>query len=290
MSDLLTLAFLAQTLRISVPYVLAALGGTISERAGVINLALEGILLGGALTATLGAEHGGALAGALAGVAGGLAVAGLYALVVLRFRADQIVAGVAVNLLVLGLSRYVMKLAWGSSSSSPSMPGFGRSYADEAFMVGVVVLVIVLHVVLGRTAAGLRVRAVGEHPEAAHSLGVNVVKVRLLALLGAGALAGLGGAWLALDNHGFVDRMSGGRGYIALAAMIFGRWKPIGVAFACLLFGFADALQLNLQGRATAIPRELIQMLPYVLTLVTLAGVIGRSRAPGALGRPWWGR
>jgi ABC-type uncharacterized transport system permease subunit len=288
--ELFTLAFFAQTLRISVPYVLAALGGTLSERAGVINLALEGILLGGALTATLGAEHGGVAAGALAGVAGGLAIGGLYALVVLRFRADQIVAGVAINLLVIGLSRFVLKLAWGSASSSPTMPGFGRSYADEAFMTGVALLVVVLHVVLGRTVAGLRVRAVGEHPEAADSLGVDVLRVRTFAVLGAGALAGLGGAWLALDNHGFVDRMSGGRGYIALAAMIFGRWKPVGVTLACLLFGFTDALQLNLQGRTTAVPRELIQMLPYALTIVTLAGVIGRSRAPRALGRPWWGR
>jgi ABC-type uncharacterized transport system permease subunit len=288
--DLLTLAFFAQVLRISVPYVLAALGGTVSERAGVINLALEGILLGSALTTTLGAEQGGVLAGALAGVAGGLAVAALYGLVVLRFRADQIVAGVAVNLLVLGLSRFVLKLAWGSASSSPTVAGFGRGAADLVFMTGVAALVVVLHVWLGRTAFGLRVRATGEHPEAADSLGVNVLAVRWRAVLTAGALAGLGGAWLALDNHGFVDRMSGGRGYIALAAMIFGRWRPVGVTLACLLFGFTDALQLNLQGHATAIPRELVQMLPYLLTIVTLAGVIGRSRAPRALGRPWWGR
>jgi simple sugar transport system permease protein len=145
-------------------------------------------------------------------------------------------------------------------------------------------------VVLARTAFGLRVRATGEHPEAVDSLGVEVTRVRWLAQLAAGALAGLGGAWLALDNHGFVDRMSGGRGYIALAAMIFGRWRPVGVAAACLLFGFTDALQLNLQGHETGIPRELLQMLPYLVAIVTLAGVIGRSRAPRALGRPWWGR
>ncbi len=290
MSELLTLAFFAQALRITVPYVLAALGGTLSERAGVINLALEGILLGSALTATLGAEQGGVVAGVLAGVAGGLLVAALYALVVLRFRADQIVVGVAVNLLVLGLSRFVLKLAWGSASSSPTVPGFGRGPEATLFITGVALLVIVLHVILGRTAFGLRLRATGEHPEAVDSLGVDVLAVRWRALLAAGALAGLGGAWLALDNHGFVDRMSGGRGYIALAAMIFGRWKPIGVTLACLLFGFTDALQLNLQGHATAVPRELVQMLPYLLTIVTLAGVIGRSRAPRALGRPWWGR
>ena len=290
MNELLTLAFVAQVLRISVPYVLAALGGTLSERAGVIHLALEGVLLGSALTATLGAQAGGIPGGVLAGVAGGVAVGALYALVVLRFRADQIVAGVAVNLLALGLSRFVLKLVWGSASSSPTVPGFGHGHTDAIFMVGVLARVVGLHVLLARTAFGLRVRATGEHPEAVDSLGVEVLRVRWLAQLGAGALAGLGGAWLALDNHGFVDRMSGGRGYIALAAMIFGRWKPLGVALACLLFGFTDALQLNLQGHETGIPRELLQMLPYLLTIVTLAGVIGRSRAPRALGRPWWGR
>jgi general nucleoside transport system permease protein len=290
MSTFLSLAFLAQVLRISVPYVLAALGGTLSERSGVINLALEGILLGSALTATLGSEQGGVAAGLFAGVAGGLLVASIYALVVLRFRADQIVAGVAVNLLVLGLTRFVLKLVWGSASSSPSVPGFGPGPAAGLFMAAVGLLAVGLQVWLGRTAFGLRLRATGEHPEAVDSLGVDVLRVRWRALLAAGALAGLGGAWLALDNHGFVDRMSGGRGYIALAAMIFGRWKPVGVTLACLLFGFTDALQLNLQGQTSAIPRELLQMLPYLLTIVTLAGVIGRSRAPQALGRPWWGR
>jgi ABC-type uncharacterized transport system permease subunit len=289
-NELLTLAFVAQVLRISVPYVLAALGGTLSERAGVIHLALEGVLLGSALTATLGAQAGGVPLGIVAGVAGGVAVGALYALVVLRFRADQIVAGVAVNLLALGLSRFVLKLVWGSASSSPTVAGFGHGHTDAFFMLAVVALVVGLHVLLARTAFGLRVRATGEHPEAVDSLGVEVLRVRWLAQLGAGALAGLGGAWLALDNHGFVDRMSGGRGYIALAAMIFGRWKPLTVALACLLFGFTDALQLNLQGHETGIPRELLQMLPYLLTIVTLAGVIGRSRAPRALGRPWWGR
>jgi ABC-type uncharacterized transport system permease subunit len=289
-NELFTLAFVAQVLRISVPYVLAALGGTLSERAGVVHLALEGVLLGSALTATLGAQAGGIPLGILAGVAGGLAVGALYALVVLRFRADQIVAGVAVNLLALGLSRFVLKLVWGSASSSPTVPGFGHGHTDAIFMLFVLALVVGLHVLVTRTAFGLRVRATGEHPEAVDSLGVEVLRVRWLAQLGAGALAGLGGAWLALDNHGFVDRMSGGRGYIALAAMIFGRWKPLTVALACLLFGFTDALQLNLQGHETGIPRELLQMLPYLLTIVTLAGVIGRSRAPRALGRPWWGR
>jgi ABC-type uncharacterized transport system permease subunit len=143
---------------------------------------------------------------------------------------------------------------------------------------------------LTRTPAGLRLRAVGEHPEAADSLGVDVMRARLHAVLASGILAGLGGAWLALDNHGFVDRMSGGRGYIALAAVILGRWTPLGGAAACLLFGFADALQVQLQTHVPGVPRELVQILPYALTLVVLAGVVGRSRPPHALGAPWTAR
>jgi general nucleoside transport system permease protein len=286
-STFLTVAFLLQILRITVPYVLAALGGTLSERAGVINLALEGMLLVGAFTATCGAHLGGGpLGGAVCGIAGGVAVAGLYAVVVLRFRADQIVAGVAVNLLALGLTRYFLKLVFKSASSSPAVSGFDGPYA-YVFVGFAALLVLLVHVLVTSTPYGLRVRAVGEHPGAAASLGIDVLRTRLWAVLGSGVLAGLGGAWLALDNHGFVDRMSGGRGYIAIAAMIFGNWRPGAATLACLLFGFADALQLNLQATATSVPREFVQILPYVLTMVTLAGVIGRARAPAAIGRPW---
>src|SRR5262249_5443588 len=136
---------------------------------------------------------------------------------------------------------------------------------------------------LARTPGGLRLRATGEHPEAVDSLGVGVVGVRLRAVLASGVLAGLGGAWLALDNHGFVDRLSGGRGSIAIAAVIFGKWTPLGAAAACLLFGFSDAAQLALQTRVTVVPRELVQVLPYMVTLVALAGLMGRARAPRAL-------
>jgi simple sugar transport system permease protein len=283
----LTLAFLLQVLRITAPYVLAALGGTLSERAGVVNLALEGMLLVGAFTATCGSYLGGGpLGGALGGIAGGVMVAGLYAVVVLRFRADQIVAGIAVNLLALGLTRYFLKLIFKSASSSPTVAGV-EGFGAYVVVALAALLALVVHFVVTATPYGLRLRAVGEHPGAASSLGVDVVATRLKAVLASGVLAGLGGAWLALDNHGFVDRMSGGRGYIALAAMIFGNWRPGAATLACLLFGFADALQLNLQASATSVPREFVQILPYVLTMVTLAGVIGRSRAPAALGRPW---
>lgn len=285
LSTFISLAFLLQIVRISVPYVMAAMGGTISERSGVVNLALEGMLLVGAFTTTVGSHYSGsAMVGALCGILGGLLVALLYATIVLRFKADQIVTGVAVNLLALGLTRFFLKLVFKSASSSPNVAGFTDAGAFS-FVTLAALGVLAMSWFLGKTPAGLRIRAVGEHPSAAASLGINVLRTRLGAVLASGVLAGLGGAWLALENHGFVDRMSGGRGYIAIAAMIFGKWRPGAATLACLLFGFADALQLNLQAHTTAIPRELIQILPYALTIVTLAGVIGRARAPAALGR-----
>lgn len=280
------LLFLISALRISTPFALAAMGGTLCERAGVINLGLEGMLLVGAFAATVGSFGGGVAVGALAGALGGLAVAGLYAVAVLRARADQVVAAVAINLLAIGLTRFLLKLIFHSASSSATVPGFTGRVAGV--YVGATALVVLgIHVWMSRTPGGLRLRAVGEHPEAAHSLGVEVVRTRLVAILSSGVLAGLGGAWLALDSRGFFDRMSGGRGYIAVAAVILGRWSPLGAAAACLLFGFADAAQLQLQTRITFLPREIVQVLPYVITLVVLAGVAGRARAPSALGKPW---
>jgi simple sugar transport system permease protein len=279
-------AFIIQGLRITVPYALTALGGVLSERSGVVNLGLEGMLLAGAFAAAVGSHVGGVALGAVAGAAGGLAIAALYAVAVLRARADQVVAGVAINLLVLGLTRYLLKLVFHSASNSPAVPGLGGAGA-AGFVAATALAVLGAHVWLSRTPSGLRLRAVGEHPEAAHTLGVDVIRARLHAVLASGVLAGLGGAWLALDNHGFVDRMSNGRGYIALAAVILGRWTPLGGAAACLLFGFADAAQVQLQTRVAGMPREIVIILPYALTLIVLAGVVGRSRAPRALGVPW---
>lgn len=281
--------FLAQVLRISVPYVLAALGGALSERAGVINLALEGILLSGAFAATLGAHFGGGsfVLGLLAGIAGGVLIGALYGLCVLRFRANQVVCGVAINLLVVGLTRYLLQWIFGSASNSPPLEGFDSARWTPVFVGGSIALVFACDGLLRRTAIGLRIRATGENPAAAHSLGISVPLVRWVAVLAAGALAGLGGAWLALYNQGFTDNMSGGRGYIALSAMIFGNWNPIGAFFGALLFGFADALQIKLQILETGIPYQFIGMLPYVLTMIVLAGVIGKTTPPAADGVPY---
>lgn len=281
---LLTLGFAAAVVRITVPYALAALGGTLSERSGVINIALEGLLLSGAFCATLGAFYGhGALAGIVGGVTGGVIVAALYALLVVRLGGDQIVCGVALNLFADGMTRFWLKATFDSSSNSPRIDAWGHVAAPLIILT--IALVALVQLVVYRTPFGLRLRAVGEHPEAARSLGVDAAHVRWQALLMAGALAGLGGAWLAADQRQFVAGMSNGRGYIALAAMIFGHWRPARAAAACLLFGLAEALQIALQAAGVGVPGWAVQMLPYVLTMVTLAGFIGRATPPAALGR-----
>ena len=296
-SVLLVLAFVASTVRISVPYALAAVGGTMSERGGVINIALEGILLLGALGYVLGAYYSGnPWAGLLAAAFAGLLTAALHALVTVYFKADQITSSLGINLVAFGLTRFLLKSIFDSSSNSERVaglpdigplarvPGLGTLLGNPMVWIAVV-LVVVAHVVLFKTPFGLRLRTVGEHPETAATLGLSVAKLRTAGVLLSGVLAGLGGAWLAADQRSFTDGMSGGRGYIALAAMIVGKWSPKGAALACLLFGFCEALQIKLQGQA--IPNEFLQMLPYAVTMIVLAGVIGRARPPAAVGVPY---
>jgi ABC-type uncharacterized transport system permease subunit len=292
-----SLAFVAQILRITVPYALAALGGVMSERSGVINIALEGILLSGAFACTVaayyidpvsGSQADSIAAGLLFGALGGMFVAAVYALAVIRFEADQIVAGVAINLLAYGLTRYLLKPIFGSNANSKEIPGFDQHILANPVFWLIVLIAVLVWVVVSHTRGGLRLRAVGDHPEAADTMGVHVNRVRWLAVLAAGALAGLGGAWMALSINQFVAEMSGGRGYIALAAVIMGSWRPQWAVAACLLFGFAEAIQLQLEAsQIEAIPNELTKTLPYVLTMVALAGFIGRSRPPAGLGKPY---
>ncbi len=296
--SVLSLAFIAQVLRITVPYALAAMGGVMSERSGVINIALEGILLIGAFTCAVAAhgidpipgdvEADNVAIGVLAGAGGGVLIAALYALTVIRFQADQIVAGVAINLFAYGITRYLLKLIFGSTANSPPIPGFGKSILANPVFWLIVVLAVVIYALVNHTRTGLRLRAVGDHPEAADTMGVSVPRVRWMAVLTAGALAGLGGAWMALSINGFVAEMSGGRGYIALAAVIMGSWRPQWAVAACLLFGTAEAIQLQLEAsNIEMIPNELTKTFPYVLTMVALAGFIGRSRPPASIGKPY---
>jgi ABC-type uncharacterized transport system permease subunit len=291
LASLVTLTFFTQVLRITIPYALAALGGVVSERSGVINIALEGILLMGAFGAAVGAyDSGGSVFWALIyGVGAGMATAGLYALAVVTFGADQIVSGVAINMLAYGITPYLLKAFYNSLSNSPPIEGFGgRLFSNPVFWLALA-LVLVVHVVVNRTRWGLRARAVGDNPEAAHTLGVPVNRIRWVAVLASGALAGLGGSWLALSGSGFVSEMSAGRGYIALAAVIMGSWRPVWACAASLLFGFAEALEVNLQMFHTGIPNELTQAFPYVLTMITLT-FVRRSRVPANLGRPFLAR
>jgi simple sugar transport system permease protein len=285
------LAFLLQTLRIAIPYLLAAAGGVMSERVGIIALGLEGFMLSGAFGAALGSYYGGnAWFGLLGAIAAGLVATAILAIATLRFRADQVVVGVAINLLVVGVTRFYLRLAFDSASNSPRVPGFGgegggmlASFRNPIVYLGLLALPA-LAWLLYRTPFGLRARAVGEKPEAATTLGVAVTALRVKGLLISGTLAALGGAYLSLDQHQFTDGMTAGRGFIALAAVIFGRWEPVRVAIACLLFAAAETLQIQLQG-AQLVPSQFVEMIPYVVTIVALAGVVGRSVPPAALGK-----
>ena len=290
---MILLAFLAQTLRIAIPYLFAASGGVISERSGLIGLGLEGYMLGGAFCGAVASYYSGSpWIGLLGAVGGGAVLALLYAVTAIRFRADQVVVGIAVNLLVTGATRFFLRLAFHSSANSPRVPGFGAersgtglgSLASNPLIWLGILAVGIMAWLLYRTPYGLRVRASGEHPEAALSVGVPVDRVRYIAAALSGMLAALGGAYLALDQHQFSAEMTAGRGFIALAATIFGRWDPLRAALACLFFAAAETLQIQLQG-AQVIPSQFVEMIPYVLTIVALAGVVGRAVPPAALGK-----
>lgn len=287
------LLFIAQTVRIAIPYLFAAAGGAIAERSGVVSLTLEGFMLGGAFGAALGSYYTGSpWLGLIAGVAAGLALGCVHAVASIRYKADQVVVGVAINLLAVGVTRFFLQLAFQSSSNSPRVPGFGGDASGGsalAFLsnplvwLGLAVMPAAGFVV-NKTRFGLRLRAAGEHPEAAASVGVPVKRVRYVAVIASGALAACGGVYLALDQHQFTDSMTAGRGFIALAAVIFGRWDPMRAGAACLLFAAAETLQIQLQA-AQVVPSQFVAMIPYVLTIVAVAGVVGRSTPPTALGR-----
>jgi general nucleoside transport system permease protein len=286
-------AFLAQTLRIAIPYLFAASGGVVSERSGLIALGLEGYMLAGAFCGAVASYYSGSpWIGILGAIAGGVAMALLYAVTVIRFRGDQVVVGIAINLLVSGVTRFFLRLAFHSSANSPRVSGFGAEQSgtgvaalasNPLIWLGIACVALIAWL-LYRTPFGLRVRAVGEHPEAATSVGIKVARIRYLSAALSGGLAALGGAYLALDQHQFTAEMTAGRGFIALAAIIFGRWDPFRAALACLLFAAAETLQIQLQG-AQVIPSQFVEMIPYALTIIALAGVVGRATPPAALGR-----
>lgn len=294
---------IASTIRLATPLVLAALGGLFSERSGVINIALEGKMLAGAFTAAavtyaadkkLGLGNASPWVGLLAGMLAGLFIAAIYAVSCIKFKADQVVSGAAINILMIGMPGFLSGAFFLSSGSTPQIPKdhlLPQSPIVIAIAIGV--LVAVIWYVLYKTPFGLRLRSVGENPEAADAAGVSVSKIRYSGVLLAGVLAGIGGAYLSIGQSSlFTRNMTAGRGFIALAALIFGKWRPVPTLLACLLFGFTEAVSNYMQGvvklpSGEDIPVQFIQMVPYVLTIVVLAGFIGTSRAPRALGIPY---
>ena len=294
-------ALLASTLRYATPLTLGALGGLFSERSGVINIALEGMMLMGAFFAAWGADVTSSwIGGIVIAVAAGAIFAALHALFAVTFRADQIVSGTALNLLAVGLTGYLYVAIYGDQGTPDDLPAvpdvnlpiksvplLGDVFGQLNLLVWVALaMVVVTWVVVFRTPGGLRLRSSGENPLAAETAGLSVVRTRYLAVMTSGALAALGGAFLSIGFvHTFSQNMTAGRGFIALAALIFGRWRPGAALAATLLFGFGSALAQRLPTFSPS-GAVLFQALPYVLTLIAVTGVIGRSIPPAALGRP----
>jgi general nucleoside transport system permease protein len=303
MRDIFTLSLIASTIRLATPLVLAALGGLFSERSGVINIALEGKMLAGAFTAaavTYAADqkfhlgNASPWVGLLGGIVAGLFIAVIYAVSCIKFKADQVVSGAAINILMIGIPGFLSGAFFLSSGSTPQLPkDHLLPQSPVIIAIAVLALVALTWYVLYKTPFGLRLRAVGEKPEAADAAGVSVSKMRYSGVLIAGILAGVGGAYLSIGQSSlFTRNMTAGRGFIALAALIFGKWRPVQTLLACLLFGFTEAVSIQMQGvfklpSGEDIPVQFIQMVPYVLTIVVLAGFIGSSRPPRALGIPY---
>ena len=286
MAEIFKIALLFSTIRLATPLLLAALGGLYSERSGVINIGLEGMMLAGAFTAAVVTHFSGnPWIGLLAAIAVGAAVALVHAFVCIQCKADQVVTGTAINILFLGLPALLSGAMFQSTGATPQIPQ--QNLMPWAPIIFAFALVPITWYVLSATPFGLRLRAVGENPEAADTAGIRVLAMRYKGVLISGMLAAIGGAYLSIGQSSlFTRNMTAGRGFIALAALIFGKWRPVQTMLACLLFGLAEAISIQMQG-VVQIPVEFIQMVPYVLTIVVLAGFIGRSRPPRALGIPY---
>jgi ABC-type uncharacterized transport system permease subunit len=287
----------------SVPIALGGLAGVLSERVAVVNIGIEGMLLAGAFAGAIV----GSVLGGIIGIGAAIVVGGMFGFIlgalVITYRVDQIIAGVAINLFVLGMTSYVSSQVlteYRELNDAPVFRGIDIPFLSDIpvlgpvlfrqniFVYGALVLVAVATYYLFHTRFGLRARAVGEHPEAADTLGIDVYRTRFVNVTLAGMVAGFGGAWFTLGSVGrFDEGMTGGRGFIGLAAMIFGRWHPVGALMAALVFGFADSLQQKLAILQTPIPSEFLAMAPYIATIVLVAGIVGRARPPAADGKPY---
>jgi general nucleoside transport system permease protein len=295
-------ALTAAMLRFATPLTFAALGGLVSERSGVVNIGLEGMMLMGAYFGAWGADVTGSwVGGVVIGVIAGMALAVIHAVFAVLLRADQIVSGFALTFVGLGLTDYLFIDTYGTQGTPDNLPavpdislptdslGFiGDAISQQNLLVWLALAsVLIVWLVLWRTRLGLRLRSVGENPRAAETVGIDVIRIRFMAVVVSGGLAALGGAFLSIGFvHSFSQNMTAGRGYIGLAAMIFGRWHPVGALGATLLFGFGSALAQRLPELSSQ-AATLFQALPYVLTLIAVAGLVGRSRPPAADGIPY---
>lgn len=283
------ISLILATLRQAAPIMITALGGMFSEVTGVVNIGLEGMMLMGAFTAAVGSYYTGSpIVGILAGMLAGGLMALIHGILSIKYKGNQTVSGVAINLFASGFTIFMLRVLFNQSGNSPAVEKAPQ-------IMGMSLIVFIIYAIsawtiwfLYKTKTGLRMRAVGEHPLAADTVGIDVYKIRYFGVIMSGVLAGLGGAYLSIGAlNQFTKEMSAGRGFIALAALVFGKWKPKGVIAASLLFGFADALQVIIQQYVKSIPPQFIQMIPYVLTILALAGVVGKAVAPKAAGIPY---
>jgi len=281
------ITLVALTLVKATPIIYAALGGVISERSGVVNIGLEGMMAAGAFTAVVFSNlTGSPYVGMLAGIAAGAFFGFILGYAATKFKVDQIVAGTGINLVAIGGAAYGLVLLFNQPGTSPQVNSFGSTY--WTLIVLAFACAFALHWFLYRTPWGLRVRACGENPHAVKDANLDPLKLRLYSVIASGALAGLGGAFLSIGEVNlFSDGMTAGRGFIALAAVIFGRWTPLGATGAAIFFGFFEALQFVLQGRVAWLPSDAMQALPYIAALFALAGLVGRVRAPASDGVPY---
>jgi len=282
---------------LATPIVYGSLGGLFSERAGIVNIGLEGMMLTGAFAGVAVSQFSGfAWLGVLAAVAAGGLLGLLHGVITVKFAGNQVVSGTGINIFALGFTAYMSQVLWGSRGASegyvPGLPPISIPLLQDVPILGdiisghtplvylMVVITVLSYVILFKTPLGLRIRAVGERPEAADTAGINVFKTKYLCLIISGMLAGVGGAFLSLGHLNlFALGMTGGRGFIALAAMILGKWMPFGALGASVLFGFADALQMRLQSLGI-LPPQIILAIPYILTIAVLAGVVGKAIPP----------
>ncbi|MHB1394822.1 MAG: ABC transporter permease [Clostridia bacterium] len=294
---------LAATVRMAAPLLFASLGGLFSARVGIINLALEGFMLVGALTGFLGSVYtGNVYLGALFGMMGGMSAAMILAFLAITAKANQTVAGVGINIFALGLTSYLLTVLFGfnrpygvATFAQQAIPGLSKIpfigpilFQHSVIVYFAFILVPIVWYVMYKTPAGLMIRATGENPKAVDTLGGNVTKIRYICMLISGGLAGLGGAALSIGQMGqFMENITAGKGYIALATLIFGKFTPIGSLLASLLFGFSEGLQLRLQTAGSVIPYQFLSMLPYIITLIALTAFARKFTGPASLGKPY---